>query len=60
MNDTPAQRKARERAAKRSAGLVPLEVWVPRSGVPAVRKLEARLVRAAKPQACGGENQPPR
>jgi hypothetical protein len=27
---TPAERKARERERKRAAGLVPVEVWVPK------------------------------
>lgn len=47
MTDRQAQyrqSKAKARQAKRDAGLVPLEVWVPRDKVAEIRKLEAKLV----------------
>lgn len=42
---TPAnERKAKERKAKRDAGLVPLEVWVPRDKVDEVKAWVAKLL----------------
>lgn len=43
---TPAnERKAKERQAKREAGLVPVEVWVPKDKV---AELKARVVSLPK------------
>lgn len=44
---TPAERKKAERQRKRSAGLVPLEVWVRPEHKDAVVKFVARLQKAA-------------
>lgn len=46
MTDRKAQyrqSKAKERQAKREAGLVPVEVWVPKEGVAEVKALAAGL-----------------
>jgi hypothetical protein len=40
---TPSERKKAERQRKRSAGLVPLEVWVRREDVPALKDFVASL-----------------
>ena len=40
---TPAERQARRRALKESRGLVKIEVWVPASGVAAIKALEKKL-----------------
>jgi hypothetical protein len=40
---TPAERKKAERQRKRSAGLVPLEVWVKAEDVEAVRAFVANV-----------------
>ena len=42
---TPAnERKAKERKAKRDAGLVPVEIWVPASKVAAIKAVAAQMV----------------
>jgi predicted GIY-YIG superfamily endonuclease len=41
---TVAQRKAKERKAKRDAGLVPVEIWVPASKVAAIKAIAAQMV----------------
>lgn len=46
MTDRKAQyrqSKAKERQAKREAGLVPVEVWVPKDGVGKIKTLAAGL-----------------
>lgn len=42
-----ADYKKAERQRKRAAGLVPMEVWVPRNAVAKVRAYVARLVRGS-------------
>jgi len=42
---TAAERKAAERARKRAAGLVLVQVWVPESAVETLRRYAARLSR---------------
>lgn len=56
MTDRKAQyrqSKAKERQAKREAGLVPIEVWVPKDGIAEVKALAAALcvAVAALPKA---------
>lgn len=42
---TPAnERKAKERKAKRDAGLVPVEIWVPRDRKAEIITVAARMV----------------
>ena len=42
---TPAnERKAKERKAKRDAGLVPVEIWVPASKLAAIKAIAAQMV----------------
>lgn len=51
MTDRKAQyreSKAKERQAKREAGLVPLEVWVPRDKVAEVKAFVAALETTRK------------
>lgn len=51
MTDSAAERKARERALKRAAGLVRLEFWVPASLRAKVEKAVDRVIRSAKHDA---------
>jgi hypothetical protein len=47
MTDRKAQyreSKAKERKAKRDAGLVPVEIWVPASKVVAIKAIAAQMV----------------
>lgn len=41
---TPTQRKLEERARRRKAGLVPLEIWIPAMDAERVKRYVARLV----------------
>ena len=40
---TPAQRKAAERARKRKAGLVKVEFWAKKKNVPAIKTMILKL-----------------
>ena len=48
--DSEAQRKARQRAAKRAAGLVEIAVWVAPEQVQALRDFAESLPRPSPPE----------